>query len=287
MTNAMCHTPSRALLWGLGLLCAVSWCQGSRVWAAMDGAVWLDAYQAYMRQDYTAAESGFAQLLQYELETAERCELLWYRACCLQALQRQEDAVATLETLYQLAPTDPHFDGRAFLYRYYLDAGNQEKANAFWTEVLEQWAGTPGIWKLVGARIEYQAQHDPGRLEGCADQLATLMIAKDDLIVYLYRPLFRHGRYQQARQFFDYLQQRFRTERPAAVEINARAYEEAISEDIVEGVYAQFTTALTAGDLETARTWLANLNATVPEHPRAIEARQRYRERMTPPPGAQ
>ena len=245
---------------------------------AMDGSRWLAAYQAYLRKDYATAHTGFTQLLQGELATTERTELLWYDACCLQQLQKPADAAAALETLLRLAPDDPHFDGLAFLYRYYLDTGATAKADALWAAVLKRWGGTAGMWKLVGEKTAYLAQHDPPQVAKCVEQLAPLTIAKNDLIQAFYQPLFRTGHYDTAKAVHAQLQQYFAAHHPGAVEEDKRAYEDAISEDMVEAFFTQFKTALAANDLDAARTWLANLNATIPEHPRAVEARKLYRE---------
>ena len=249
--------------------------------AAMDGKLWLSAYQAYMRKDYTTAQQGFALLLQGELTTTERAEMLSYNARCLQQLKRPAEAAAMLEALIELVPTDPNFEGLAFLYRHYLEIDATQKAEALWNTVIKQWGKTAGVWKLVGAHTDYLAQHDPAQVVKCAEQLGPLTIAKEDLIVAFYEPLFRYGHYEKAKEVHLMLQKYFTANRPNAVELDKRAYEDAISEGIVEAYFAIFVRAIEAGDLEAARTWLANLNATVPEHPHAVEARKMYRQKIS------
>lgn len=245
---------------------------------AVEGTPWLAAYQAYLRHDYAAAHAGFAQLLQGELTAADRAEILWYDTCSLRELTRPADAAATMEALLQIAPHDPHFEGLAFLYRYYLDTEATAKAETLWQTVVARWGKTAGLWTLVAERADYLAQRDPELVVACADQLAPLTIAKENLIVAFYQPLFKYGHFTKAKAVHATLQQYFAKHRPAAVELDKRAYEEAISDSIIESYFIQFNTALEAGDLEAARIWLANLNGTVPEHPRAVEARKQFRE---------
>jgi len=253
---------------------------------AVEGTQWLTAYQAYLRKDYTAAHAGFVQLLQGELSATDRADILWYDTCSLRELKRPADAAATMEALLQLAPHTPHFDGLAFLYRQYLEAGATEKAEALWQTVVARWGKTAGLWTLVAARADYLAQRDPEAVVACAAQLAPLTLAKENLITAFYQPLFKYGHFEKAKVVHEQLQHYFAQHRPAAVELDKRAYEEAISESIIESYFTQFKTALDAGDLDAARTWLANLNGTVPEHPRAVEARTRYRA-MRPAAGTE
>jgi len=250
---------------------------------AMDGKAWLAAYQAYLRKNYAAAHQGFTQLLQGEMTAKEKEDILLYDADCLQQLKKPAEAAATWEALFKLAPNTPRFDGLAFLYRYYLDTGDMKKAGTLWTDVIKRWGGIAGVWKLIAEHTDYLAQRDPTQVVVVAEQLAPLTIAKEDLVYAFYRPLFRYGHYEKAKEVHALLQKFYAEHRPEAVELDKRAYEDAISEDIVEAVFANFKKALEAGDLEAARTWLANLNATVPEHPRAIEARKLYREKTAPP----
>jgi len=246
---------------------------------AMDGAVWLAAYQAFLRKDYPTAHQGFAQLLQGELSATEKADILQYDGDSLQEMQQPAAAAADWEALFALAPNTPRFDGLAFLYRYYLDAGDFTKAAALWNDTLKRWGGIAGTWKMIAEHTDYLAQRNPARVVEVAALLAPLTIAKEDLVYAIYRPLFRYGHYDKAKEAHELLQKYFTEHRPAAVELDKQAYEDAISEEIVEAVFANFKKALDAGDLEAARTWLANLNATVPEHPRAIEARKLYREK--------
>lgn len=248
---------------------------------AMDGKAWLAAYQAYLRKDYAAAHQGFAALLQGALEDKEKVEILQYDADCLGQLNRPAEAAAAWEALFNLAPDTPRFDGLAFLYRYYLDSGALEKASALWHGTIKRWGGIAGTWKMIAEHNDYLAQRDPSRVVEVAALLAPLTIAKEDLIIAFYRPLFKYGHYEKAKAAHELLQKWYAEHRPEAVEIDKRAYEDAISEDIVDTVFANFKKALDADDLEAARTWLANLNATVPEHPRAMEARKLYREKTT------
>lgn len=251
--------------------------------AALDGKAWLEAYQAYLRKEYPAAQQGFAALLQGELSAKEREEILLYHAVCLQRLDRPAEAAAAWEALFALAPKTPRFDGLAFLYRYHLDSGELLKAGALWNETIKRWGGIAGTWKMIAEHTDYLAQRDPARVVEVAALLAPLTIAKEDLIHAFYRPLFRYGHYEKAREAHALLQKFYTEHRPAAVELDKRAYEDAISEDIVETVFANFAKALADDDLDAARTWLANLNATIPEHPRAMEARKLYREKTAPP----
>ncbi|MHB0936818.1 MAG: hypothetical protein ACYDCO_18065 [Armatimonadota bacterium] len=250
---------------------------------AMDGKVWLAAYQAYLRKDYATAHQGFATLLQSELTDKEKEEILQYDADCLGQLKKPAEAAAAWEALFKISPDTPRFDGLAILYRYYLDTGELLKAGALWHGTIKRWGGIAGTWKMIAEHTDYLAQRDPSRVVEVAALLAPLTIAKEDLIVAFYRPLFRYGHYEKAKEAHALLQQYYAKHRPEAVELDKRAYEDAISEDIVDTVFANFTKALDADDLEAARTWLANLNATVPEHPRAIEARKLYRTKMAAP----
>jgi|GEM_PF-3873416 len=247
--------------------------------AAMDGKAWLEAYQAYIRKDYAAAQQGFSALLAGEMTAKEREDVLLYNAVCLQQLDKPAEAAAAWEALFAAAPKTPRFDGLAFLYRYYLDSGDFAKSGALWKVTIERWGGIAGTWKMIAEHTDYLAQRDPARVVEAAELLAPLTIAKEDLVQAFYRPLFRYGHYEQAREAHTLLQKFYAEHRPEAVELDKRAYEDAISEDIVEAVFANFTKALEADDLDAARIWLANLNATVPEHPRAIEARKMMRER--------
>jgi len=248
--------------------------------AALDGKAWLLAYQAYLRQDFSTAQQGFAALLQDELTATEKAEILSYHAKSLQQLDRPAEAAAALEALLQVMPDTPHFDELAFLYRYYLENGEVQKAEMLWDTVIQRWGKTSGIWKLVAAHTDYLAQHNPMLVVQCAEQLVPLAIAKEDLLTAFYQPLFRYGHFGQAREVHALLQQYFAAHRPAVVELDKRAYEDAISENIVAAYFARFSAALQADDLEAARSWLANLNGTVPEHPHAVEARKLYREKM-------
>lgn len=243
---------------------------------AMDGTLWLFAYQAYLRQDYASAHRGFTQLLQGDLSATDKAEILRYDALALRHLQQPADAAKRLEALYQLQPNDPHFEEMAFLYRYYLDTGAFRQAEAMWQQATTQWGRTAGVWKLVAEHTDYLAQRDPIQVVKCAERLGPLTIAKEDLILAFYQPLFRHGQYEKAKEVQTLLHQYFADHRPSAVELNKRAYEDAISASILESYFTQFITALEVGDLDAARAWLANLNGTVPEHPRATEARKRY-----------
>lgn len=254
---------------------------------AMDGKVWLGAYQAYLRKDYAVAHEGFTTLLQSELTAKEKEEILQYDADCLGQLKQPVEAAAAWEALFKLSPETPRFDGLAFLYRHYLDAGEFTKAGALWNDTIKRWGGIAGTWKMIAEHTDYLAQRDPVRVVEVAELLAPLTIAKEDLILAFYHPLFRYGHYEQAKQAHDLLQKYYVAHRPEAVQLDKRAYEDAISEDIVDAVFANFKKALDADDLEAARIWLANLNATVAEHPRAVEARKLYRVKTTAPKQAQ
>lgn len=65
---------------------------------------------------------------------------------------------------------------------------------------------------------------------------------------------------------------------PALLDADEKAYRECLSRVAVDGIFALFKKAWAAGDKEGAKKWVDVLNTTVPEHPKAAEARKLYQK---------
>jgi len=262
------------------LLCAVP----GTAEPTIEAAVWLPAYQAYLARDYAAAHAGFVQVLERpDLAEADRSDLLWCAASCLQALGRPEDALPLLEALTRVAPTSPYLvDGRAMLLTTYLARRDLQRAEAVWREGVAQWQGTRYLAPLVTARLLALLRDDPAGLEAAAAWIAVLPADAEVIRRAVYQPLLQCRAGEAAHRLHTHIQRRS-AGAPAQRAAEQAAYHSAITEEFVDATFASLQQAIREGDLAGARVWLDNLNLMVPEHPRAVAARQLYREQVTTP----
>jgi len=242
---------------------------------------WLQAQQAYLRQDYAAAYPPLAQLLQGNLEGRERTEICGQTAQCLQHLGRLEEAAFLWEALLREDPNSSHLlHGLPGLYAYYLTAGATEKADALWQRTFTQWRDTPLLWDMIGARARYLANTAPKELPALAELIISLPFTEVVFTESVYRPLLTAGKPAEAQTLHQQIVARLTVRDPADVGRVEHAYANAWTRTIAESFLQSCRDATTAGDLEHARYWIDIINMMIPEYPQAADLRALFDARF-------
>lgn len=255
---------------------------GALMAQAKDAGVWLNAYRAYLQQEYAPAHEGFTLLLQGTLTAAEREELLWQDAHCLLQLDRAADAAKTMETLLRLVPDSPYETIiRPLLYQCYLRENAQEQAGVCWTDTIERWKDSPYLWDFLRVHLDMTARYAPDKILRCAEPLARLSITDARYLTpTIYRPLLAAGRMTEAQALHARLQQRLSEHDQQLADLDQQAYDDALTREMVDGLISRCRDAVQAGDLETARIWLDHINMLIPEYPQAAEMRALFNAKV-------
>ena len=248
---------------------------------ALDTTIWLPAYRAYTHGDYATAHTGYARLLQTALTPAEREECLWQDVQCLQQLQRFPEMGAALDALAQVAPRSAYVKlARPLFYRSALARGDRAQATTLWTDTLQHWQEIPSLWEVVSLHLTTLAAHTPEAVPGAADDLCRLPVVASAYMNGVYRPLLASNHLAEARALHAAMQTRL-TRDPLRATQEQTGYDDAWARDLIDKLYAQFTTALAHDDAGTMTAVLETMNTMIPEYPEAVTARQQYREYLT------